>query len=403
MLLMSQILNMNNVRNKPIILTFIGNYLPGYKQGGILRTIVNTVDYLCDDFEFKVVTRDRDFGDDEPYADIKFNQWQQVGSAMVYYLRPQLSTVKGILNLITKTPYHILYLNSFFDLFTIKVLLIRKVSWIKSSSVIVAPRGEFARGSLSLKYLKKIAYIQIARLFGIYNKVTWQASSEFEARDIIKVMKIKPNDVRIARDLPVKITMRESSSISSKSVSDYKGLKLIFLSRIAREKNLDYALKVLSKVTSRVVFDIYGPIEDTVYWKECQALIDRLPVNTKVNYLGCVSPNEVVNVFSHYDLFLFPTAGENYGHVIAESLMAGTPVLISDKTSWRDLETDGLGWSIDLAQRDYFVEIIERLALLSDDLRLGKREEVKAKIMERLLDPAVLEANRQLFKEQLLR
>jgi glycosyltransferase involved in cell wall biosynthesis len=140
-----------------------------------------------------------------------------------------------------------------------------------------------------------------------------------------------------------------------------------------------------------------------MYWKECQKLMANLPENVSVNYLGSVNPTEVVNIFSCYDLFLLPTAGENYGHVIAESLTAGTPVLISTETPWRNLQADGLGWDIDLAQMDSFVEIIEMAALLSDDERLRKRALIKSKIMERLLDPSVLEANRQLFQRRLLR
>ena len=49
-----------NISYKPVILAFIGNYLPGYKAWGILRTVVNTLDHLCDEFEFWIVTRDRD-------------------------------------------------------------------------------------------------------------------------------------------------------------------------------------------------------------------------------------------------------------------------------------------------------------------------------------------------------
>lgn len=388
--------------DKPVILIFIGNYLPGYKAGGILRTIINTVDQLCGEFDFKIVTRDRDLGDDKPYANIRLNQWQQVGNAMVYYLSPHLSSLKDILNFLVSTPHHVLYLNSYFDPLTIKVLINRKIGRAIFKPVIVAPRGEFAWGSLKLKFPKKFVYIQVARLFGIYKGVTWQASSELEAKDIAKVMKIKSEEIHIALDLPNRINPDQPSEVTFNSAPKNERFRIVFLSRIAREKNLDYALRVLNKVNIKVVFDIYGPIEDTAYWKECQKLISQLPSNVTVNYLGSVNPVEVIHIFSCYDLFLFPTAGENYGHVIAESLISGTPVLISTETPWRNLQADGIGWDIDLAQIDSFVKRIEDLALLSHNERFKKRAKIKSKIMERLLDPVVLETNRQLFRKQLL-
>lgn len=387
---------------KPIILVFIGHYLPGFKAGGIVRVLVNTIDHLSDEFEFRIITRDRDLGDDKPYAGIKLNQWQQVGNAAVYYLPPELQTVKNILNLIVNTPHNMLFLNSFFDPLTIKVLLSRKFRNVNFKPVIVAPWGEFAWASFKQKYPKKLVFVQLARLFGLYNNVTWRASSEYEKLDIIKVMKIKSKDIHIIGDLPIKNILDVILTKASKSTSDTKDLKIVFLSRISREKNLDYALRVLSKVKAKVVFDIYGPAENSNYWKKCQELIRELPANVLVNYLGAVNGNQVVNVFSNYDLFLFPTGGEAYGHVIAESLVSGTPVLISTETPWRNLESDGLGWDIDLTRIDLFVEIIEKLALLSPDEHMRKRVEIKTKIRERLLGPDIWESNRQLFNVQML-
>ena len=109
----------------------------------------------------------------------------------------------------------------------------------------------------------------------------------------------------------------------------------------------------------------------------------------------------MVKTFSLYDLFLLPTGGENYGQVIAECLTAGTPVLISTETPWRNLEPDGLGWDVDLARMDTFVEILEREASLGRDERMKKRTEIKARIKMRLLDPAMLGENRQLFKRHI--
>jgi glycosyltransferase involved in cell wall biosynthesis len=386
---------------RPIILNFIGHYLPGYKAGGILRITVNTVDHLCDEYEFRIVTRDRDLGDDKPYPDIKIKEWQKVGNAKVYYLPPQSNTLKEVFNIIEGTPHDILYLNSFFDSFTIRVLLNRRLRKSTFKPVIVAPWGEFGWASLKQKYFKKYVFMQVARLIGLYSDVLWRASSEFEKLDIIKVMKICPDEIHITEDLPIKKIPAVSDVVAFQNPSDSDGLRIVFLSRISREKNLDYALRILKKVKAAVTFDIYGPAENTAYWKECQELISQLPANVKVNYLGRVDANQVVQIFSRYDLFLFPTGGEAYGHVIAECLSAGTPVLISTETPWRNLQAEGLGWDIDLNQENDFVEVIEEMVLLGDDDRLKMRATVKAQIVERLFDPAVLETNRELFQKRL--
>jgi len=387
---------------KPVVLAFINNYLPGYKAGGIPRSMINTVENLSKYISFWIVTRDRDLGDTKPYSSIRKDQWQTVGSAKVYYLSPQTSSFRNLKNLILTTKHDILYLNSFFDTFTIKMLLIRKLGAITFTPVIIAPRGEFASAALKIKYLKKLVFIQFVRFMGLYKDITWHASSKFEEKDITDRMKINKNLIHNALDLPTKFLADDSISSLPDPATNYDGLKVVFLSRISRVKNLEYALQILSKVRARVFFDIYGTLEDLKYWNECQELIKKLPDNIKVKYMGIVKPDMVVPVFSFYDLFLFPSGGENYGHVIAESLTAGTPVLISDKTPWKNLQKDNIGWDFSLDQRGSFIEIIENCAAMSLEERLKKRESIKSMIDNYLLDPVVLEANRELFLNRLL-
>lgn len=366
---------------------------------------VNTVDHLCDEFEFRIVTRDRDLGDDQPYPGIPLEQWQEVGNAMVYYLPPQSETTGDILRLITETPHHILYLNSFFDPFTIKALVNRRLHRAAFRPVVVAPWGEFSWANLKQKYLKKFLFIHVARLVGLYNNVTWRASSEFEKSDIMRGMKIKSDAIQIADDFPLKKIPDIAPDLNFKPSTDREGLRLVFFARISREKNLDYALRVLRKVKARVIFDIYGTTENEEYWQECQELINQLPPNVTVTFLGSVRPTNggIVHIFSKYDLFLYPTGGDAYAHVISECLISGTPVLVSTETPWRNLQAEGLGWDVDLVQMDSFVEIIERLAVSSDDELVRMRATVRASIVKRLSNPHVLETNRQLFKGQLVR
>jgi len=156
-------------------------------------------------------------------------------------------------------------------------------------------------------------------------------------------------------------------------------------------------LRILRDVKSRVSFDIIGPAEDNRYWAECQALMNTLPPQVKATYLGSIPPDRVFDALACYDLFLFPSHGENYAHVIAESISVGTRVLVSQFTPWRELHTDGVGWDLDLAQPQRFVEVIEQLAADSQAGRQAARERAVRSAVARLSNPAALEENRSLF------
>lgn len=388
---------LNNLK-KPIVLVFLGNYLPGFKAGGIIRSVENTINHLGGEFEFLVVTRDRDLGDSRPYPGITTNQWQQVGKAKVYYLDSNSETLKHVRYILNTIKHDVLYLNSCFDYLTISVLINRNLQRTNKIPVVITPRGEFAWASLSQKYTKKYVFILLAKIFGLYRDVIWHASSKFEANDIMDIMKIDADMIRIAFDFPTKQEALVTSCQNCRELSGEEQLRVVFLSRISPEKNLDYALRILGAVTAKVKFDIYGTIENEVYWKKCQQLINELPVNIKVHYGGNVPHCDVIPTLGKYDLFLFPSGGEAYGHVIAEALSSGTQVLISTNTPWRNLAEQGLGWDIDLRDQKSFVSVIENLASQNDEDLLSSRTLIKTKIDEILLNSEVVEANRRLFR-----
>ena len=146
-----------------------------------------------------------------------------------------------------------------------------------------------------------------------------------------------------------------------------------------------------------ITFDIYGSAENVKYWKKCQLLISKLPDNIEASYCGELEPKNVVDTFSDYDLLLFPSGGENYGHVIAESLSVGTPVLISNNTPWLGLEEKNLGWDIDLKKMNHFIDVIHKLALTSEKERMLKRAYIRENINGILLNKQDYEDNRQLY------
>ena len=384
---------------KPTILIFTGYYFPGYKSGGILRNIVNTIDNLAEYYQFCIVTRDRDLGDLHPYTEVSTAQWNQIGKALVFYLPPNGATLAHLRELLNTTTYDVIYLTSFFDSLTVKLLFIRRFSRISSKRVIVAPFGEFAWASFRQKIIKKVIYVVLARLFGLYKGVIWRVSSKFEAADLVKAMSPPEATIMVVGDLPIcaNSTSKMSLGETDKPANLTNDLKIVFLSRISKEKNLDVALSILSKVNSRVVFDIYGPIENKSYWTDCQKLIAKMPSNIVVRYCGIVRPTKILDTFGAYDLFLFPTGGEAYGNVIAESLSAGTVVLTSQNTPWRNLQADGLGWDLDVRDIDEFASVIEIEATRDLNYRAVQRKCAMEAVCSRLFDPEVMDSNLRLF------
>jgi glycosyltransferase involved in cell wall biosynthesis len=361
---------------KRSILILSGYYLPGFKGGGPIRSISNLVNNLSDHFNFKIITSDRDLGDKEAYKGIKVNNWNKLGPAEVYYISPDRMNLGGLRKIIRHTHYDLMYINSFFSPnFSIKPLLLIKLGLVPNKPVIVAPRGEFSAGALNIKKYKKSLFINLAKIFDVHSDVLWHATSQEEKEDIQKV---------IGKDAKIHIASNITINANDRILKNEKqagSLKIIFLSRITWKKNLRGALEYLTSLTGNVYFDIYGPIEDKLYWKECQEIADSLPSNIHVKYLGEISNDKVSSLFSQYDIFLFPTLGENYGHVIVEAILSGCPVVISDQTPWNDLEENNAGWVIPLENKDKFHNVLQSLVemdntkyqmLLKNTLDYGK-------------------------------
>ena len=377
------------------VLMLTNHYLPGYKAGGPTRTLANLVEQLGDEYAFKVVTKDRDFSDRTAYAGVAIDAWGRVGKAEIRYLSPSSQSFAGLRRLLRDTDYDLLYLNSFFSpVLTIKPLLLRRLGLVPSRPVIVAPRGEFSVGALKLKTLRKRLYMLIARLLGLYGGVLWQASSEYEAADIRREFDRNAN----AHIAPNPVTVGPADGKPRKSSPKEPGtLDVVFLSRVSRMKNLVGALGMLQGLKGEVSLDIYGPLEDAAYWAECQGVIRSLPENVTVTYCGAASHEEVGLVMAEHDLFLLPTLGENFGHVIFESLAVGCPVLISDRTPWRGLEEVGVGWDVSLDDVARFQAILQECVDMDSETHAALSRRAREYAVQYAQDSSVLDMYRAMF------
>ena len=141
-----------------------------------------------------------------------------------------------------------------------------------------------------------------------------------------------------------------------------------------------------------------GPVEDPQYWSECRAVIDRLPPNIRVSQLGAVTHDRTAAIFREHDLLFLPSLGENFGYVIIEALVQGCPVLISDRTPWRDLERKGVGWDISLDQPQRFAAVLRECVKMDADTHRALARRARDFGTEYIRNDSSVQANRELFR-----
>lgn len=314
-------------------------FLPGFLGGGPITTLANMRKVLQGKVTLSIFTRDRDLGTSSQYKEIKTNQWLDTQDGPVYYATPNCFGPRGIKNAIKQFDFNIVYLNSFFSprASILPYLILRRLPFKRP--IVLAPRGEFSPGAISIKGTKKKLYLTLTRFFGLYQDIFWHASTKMEANDIANLFPDATERILIAAD---PVLTNDIDTEHSRSEKETGHLRIAFVSRISPMKNLDGLLRILSLVSMPIKLDVFGPIEDERYWKTCNELIEQLPHNIEVTAHGAIPPNSVSQTFSRFDVFAFPTHGENFGHVIFESLRAGTPVLLSEKTAWKPDNTEAL-------------------------------------------------------------
>lgn len=353
---------------KKKILVFCDFYLPGFKSGGGMWTVVNLVDRFADRYNFFIVTRNYESkGDRAPYTSVRSGEWNRVGNAEVFYLAKEHHALKTFVSVVSEVRPDAVFLNSALSMPVVRFLTVRRKRLIDPVPVVLAPCGEFSAGALSIKPLKKRLFLTYARTVGLYKDVIWKASFESEQNEIRNVIG-QETEIWIAADLAPKSILPDFDP-AAKPLKKSGSAKFVFLSRITRKKNIDFFLERLAEISSgEIAVDLLGPIEDTEYWDECLALIKKCPPNISVNAEAEFIPYETGlqrMLDSHF--FVLPTLGENFGYVFVEAMAAGTPLMISENTVWKDVEQRKAGWEIPLANKQDWLGAIQYCVEMGPD------------------------------------
>ena len=369
---------------------------PAFKAGGPIRSVSNLIHALNGKFhseiEFFVFAGAYDLGSDDELTGIKTGVWNdptEQSPCRVIFQKRQDWSKKCWNTIFDEVKPDVLYLNSLFSLpFSLRPL---KIARSRGVRIVLAPRGMLGEGALKIKPLKKFVFLSLARTWGIFRDVVFHASTPNEAEEV--KTHVHNAEVIEAQNFPDP-TIKLLPILEKKQNT----LNLLCLGRVHPVKNLHFALRVLSGTdlsNSPVHVNIVGPDEDSDYLK---SLLSFSNEHLGITYSGPVNPSKLAAVFENTHFLLQPTSHENFGHSIVESWGYGRPVIISDKTPWRDLQSAGLGYDLPL-NSEVWTKYFEEILQIPPDKLAEQSANCRDKYDQLTFAIELLSANLSLFKK----
>lgn len=149
------------------------------------------------------------------------------------------------------------------------------------------------------------------------------------------------------------------------------------VSRLAKEKNLDFMLRSLA-LTKAQVGDIFRVllIGDGPQRKGLEILAQELGLQENIIFTGAVPNEEISTYHQACDLFLFSSQSETQGIVLLEAFAASLPAIAIAATGTSDLIEHGVNGMLTSADENDWADKLAELLLENDSSKLQSQETI---------------------------
>jgi glycosyltransferase involved in cell wall biosynthesis len=181
---------------------------------------------------------------------------------------------------------------------------------------------------------------------------------------------------------------------------------LLFMSRIDPKKGLNLLIPALEQLLSEGVrfhFVLAGTNpQDPDYEHQIQTQLNISPLSSCTTITGFVTGEVKAALLQDADVFVLPSYYENFGIAVAEAMVAGIPVVISDQVHiWEDVKGAEAGW-VSSCEEDTLREAL-RTALLDEAERQRRGSNARNLALENYswnaIAREVIQAYRQVLAE----
>lgn len=270
---------------------------------------------------------------------IERGRWIRSEAGDVIYLRNRFErssmrqTIAALRQLSKTDVVHlssIFYLPAFFTAIGAKVLR-KKLVW--------SMHGEIDPPGLTISPRKKNVVLRLMNAV-VNPSILFHSTCDTETKYIRERFGASTNVVQITNYLDV------APLVKKEDVEPY----LFFVGRMSKKKRLENLMEALAINEafggSSVVLKVAGT-GPAHYESELKTRSVALGLADKVEFLGEVVGEEKDRLYANAVCTIMPSATENFGLVVVESLAQNTPVIASTGSPWSIIEKEGLGYWVD--------------------------------------------------------
>jgi glycosyltransferase involved in cell wall biosynthesis len=172
------------------------------------------------------------------------------------------------------------------------------------------------------------------------------------------------------------------------------GLKLLYVGRVSKEKNLQLLEKVFkSLVRSHPELKLFI-VGDGPYQEEMR----REMAGTPCIFTGYLAGEELAEVYASCDLFVFPSTTDTFGNVVLEAQASGLPVIVTDAGGPQENVVQGKTGFIIPANEDSLFNTIKML--IAAPQRLQKMGQAARDYVQQRSFAAAFHASWKMYEER---
>ena len=211
--------------------------------------------------------------------------------------------------------YEVIHIQSWWNLVALFSALICK---IKGWKYVISPRGMLSPYTYYSSVLKRILHFLLGNMLlksSVIHATSSDEALKIEDLNSKYIIKVIPNFVKLETPILTKSLNRTN--------------QLLFLSRIHPKKGLDILIKSLPFLAFDYHLNIVGD-GDSIYIESLKCLAEALNIQNKISWHGSIYGDRKFEMYAQADIMILPSHDENFANNVLESLLMGTPVIITE-------------------------------------------------------------------------